>query len=73
MKLQIKNKSIAPIEGFEIEGGLKMRCEQSTPNFSKILMSRKSCKDNRGASNTEIHQFIEYLEIFEIYRINNKK
>lgn len=36
-------------------------------------MSGKVSKIMEGDSTADIHQFIEYLEIFEIYKINNQK
>ena len=46
---------------------------EKVDEFAKNVVLEKVAKIMEGATTAEIHQFIEYLEIFEVYKINNQK
>ena len=50
-----------------------MKKFEKVDEFAKNVVLEKVAKIMEGATTAEIHQFIEYLEIFEVYKINNQK
>ncbi len=84
--LQDKKNAIASIENMtnEIENLsqenfamsrqlLILKKFEKVDEFAKNVVLEKVAKIMEGATTAEIHQFIEYLEIFEVYKINNQK